>query len=201
LRLSLVVTTTNPNKTREIRALLAGLDLDLSTLEAWAGIVAPEETGRTFEENARLKALYYAAATGELVVAEDSGLEIDALGGRPGVESARFGGAGTTYPQKFKLIEEEMRQVGAAGSAARFVCALALASGGHLLFETRGVVEGQVAFPARGTGGFGYDPVFYYPPLNCTLADATAEQKAAVSHRGRAFQALRRFLVEHSEKG
>jgi XTP/dITP diphosphohydrolase len=190
----LVVATTNPNKTREIRALLAGLDVSLLALEAWAGIVAPEETGRTFEENARLKALYYAAATGELVVAEDSGLEIDALGGRPGVESARFGGAGTTYPQKFQLIENEMRQIGVAGSTARFVCALALARGTRILFETRGVVEGQVALPARGTRGFGYDPLFYYPPLNCTLAEATPEQKAAVSHRGRAFLALRKFL-------
>jgi XTP/dITP diphosphohydrolase len=191
----LVVATTNPNKTREIRELLAGLDVDLSTLEAWAGIVAPEETGRTFEENARLKALYYAGATGELVVAEDSGLEIDALGGRPGVESARFGGADTTYPQKFQLIENEMRQIGVAGSTARFVCALALARGDRILFETRGVVEGQVALPARGTGGFGYDPLFYYPPLNRTLAEATPEQKAAVSHRGRAFLALKKFLV------
>jgi XTP/dITP diphosphohydrolase len=196
----LVVATTNPNKTREIRALLAGLDVDLSTLEAWAAIAAPEETGRTFEENARLKALYYAAATGELVVAEDSGLEIDALGGRPGVESARFGGFDTTYPRKFQLIEEEMKELGAAGSTARFVCALALARGNRLLFETRGVVEGQVTFPARGTSGFGYDPLFYYPPLNCTFAEATAEQKAAVSHRGRAFRALKKFLVEGNSR-
>src|SRR6185295_7415834 len=111
----LLVATTNPNKVREIRQLLDGLPMDLVTLAEWPLVGAPEETGLTFEENARAKALYYAAATGELTVAEDSGLEIDALDRAPGVESARFGGADTSYPKKFELIYEALRAKGTAG--------------------------------------------------------------------------------------
>src|SRR5258707_14899765 len=123
---TLVVATTNPGKVREIRQLLAGIPFDVTTLAAWPQVAAPEETGSTFEENARAKALYYAAATGELTVAEDSGLSIDALGGAPGVESARFGGVALPYPEKFALIDAALREAGDRESAARFVCALAL---------------------------------------------------------------------------
>src|SRR5712692_8210294 len=105
----LLVATTNQNKLREIRQLLDGVTVKLVTLAAWPRVAPPEETGKTFDENARAKALYYAAATGELSVAEDSGLEIDALGGAPGVESARFGGAHTTYREKFILIYDALR--------------------------------------------------------------------------------------------
>jgi XTP/dITP diphosphohydrolase len=193
--LRILVATTNSGKLREIRALLAGVDLTLMTLDAWPGIEPPEETGKTFEENSRQKALYYAAVTGETVVAEDSGLEIDALGGLPGVQSARYGGAGATYLQKFALIEEALRRTGTADRSARFVCALTLARGDKVLFETRGVAEGKITPSPRGAGGFGYDPIFLYPPFGCTLAEATAEQKASVSHRGQAFRALARFLL------
>ena len=192
----LLVATTNRNKMQEIRSLLAGAPIELVTLEAWPKLEAPEETGRTFEENARAKALYYADATGELTVAEDSGLEIDALGGAPGVESASFGGADTTYPEKLALIDKRLRAVGELDSPARFVCALALARDDRVLFETRGVVEGRIAGKPAGAGGFGYDPIFFHPPYGRTLAEATAEQKAAVSHRGQAFRALRRYLEE-----
>jgi len=190
----LVVATTNRGKIREIEMLLNGVPFSLTSLTEWQHVVSPEETGRTFAENARLKAFYYAAHTGELTVAEDSGLEIDALDGAPGVESARFGGADSTYPEKFSLIYDALRARKAAGSTARFVCALALVRGGTLLFEARGVVEGTIAAEPRGTAGFGYDPIFFYPPFGCTLAEATAEQKATVSHRGKAFSALRTFL-------
>ena len=121
----LLVATTNRGKLREIRPLLAGLSIELVTLDAWPSLAAPEETGRTFEENARLKARYYAAATGLMTVAEDSGLEIDALGGAPGVESARYGGADASYQEKFRLIYDALRAREAGGSPARFVCALA----------------------------------------------------------------------------
>jgi len=190
----LLVATTNANKIREIRALLDGAGVDLVTLEAWPRIPAPEETGSTFDENARQKALYYAAATGELTVAEDSGLEIDALGGAPGVESARFGGAALPYADKFALIYERLRAAGRVDSSARFVCALALVRDGRVEFHTRGTVEGRIASAPSGTNGFGYDPIFLYPPYGCTLAQATAEQKAAVSHRGQAFRELRSYL-------
>ena len=188
----LVLATSNRNKVREIEGMLAGADVELITLDRWPGLPAPDETGATFEENARLKALYYAGATGELVVAEDSGLEIDALGGAPGVESARYGGD-VGYREKFALIYDALRSRPSDGSA-RFVCAVALARGRDVLFETRGTVEGRIAPQPRGTGGFGYDPIFFYPPYNATLAEATADQKAAVSHRGKAFRALKTFL-------
>ena len=190
----LVVATTNRNKVREIRAILRGLDVELLTLDAWPTVAAPDETGQTFADNAKQKATYYARATSELVVAEDSGLEIDALGGAPGVESARFGGAALDYPGKFALFAEQLRATGKEDRTARFVCALALVRGSSVLFETRGVVEGQIVLPPRGTNGFGYDPIFLYPPYGRTLAEATQEEKAAVSHRGRAFRELRGFL-------
>jgi XTP/dITP diphosphohydrolase len=189
----LLVATTNPNKVREIRQLLDSVNVELVTLAAWPGLAAPEETGKTFEDNARAKARYYATATGELTVAEDSGLEIEALGGAPGVESARFGGAATSYPEKFALIYDALRATPSATSAARFVCALALARGDRILFETRGTVEGTIAPEPKGDGGFGYDPIFFYPPYGKTLAEA-GDAKDAVSHRGKAFRALRTYL-------
>jgi XTP/dITP diphosphohydrolase len=216
----LLVATTNANKVREIRGLLASVPCELITLDAYPAVSAPEETGRTFEENARQKALYYAATTGELTVAEDSGLEIDALGGAPGVESARFGGVETSYPQKFAMLYEALRVAGrgargsdtvsdpgsdtgsdtvsdpAGGeSAARFVCAVALARGDRVLFEARGTVEGLIAREPKGDGGFGYDPIFFYPPYDRTLAEVPQAQKSVVSHRGAAFRKLREFLL------
>jgi XTP/dITP diphosphohydrolase len=192
----LLVATTNPNKVHEISQMLAGAPVDIVTLAEWPHVAAPEETGRTFEENARAKALYYAAATGELTVAEDSGLAIDALDGAPGVESARFGGAELTYPEKFALIDAALRAKGHRESPARFVCALALVRGGRVLFEARGTVEGRMSPEPKGQGGFGYDPIFFYPPYGQTLAEA-GDAKAAVSHRGEAFRALRAFLESY----
>jgi XTP/dITP diphosphohydrolase len=194
----LVVATTNRGKLREIEMLLDGIPLTLATLDDWPGVAPPDETGRTFAENARLKAVYYAHHTGQLTVAEDSGLEIDALDGAPGVESARFGGAGSSYPDKFTLIYDALRAKKAAASTARFVCSLALARRDGVLFETRGTIEGTIAPEPKGSGGFGYDPIFYYPPFGCTLAEATAEQKASVSHRGQAFRQLRTYLEMHA---
>ena len=190
----LLVATTNHAKLREIRSLLTDVPIELVTLARWPDLAPPEETGRTFAENARLKARYYAAATGLLTVAEDSGLEIDALGGAPGVESARFGGTDTSYAQKFALIYERLRAGPASGSSARFICALALARGDAVLFESQGIVEGHIAPEPAGGGGFGYDPIFFYPPFGCTFAEA-GDRKSAVSHRGAAFRALRDHLM------
>ena len=195
----LVLATTNRDKVREIREILAGVPVDLATLADVPPIEPPEETGLTFAENARLKAMYYAAALGGaggvLVAAEDSGLEIDALGGRPGVESARFGGAGTPYPEKFALIHDALGATPPPERTARFVCALAVVRDGRVLFEARGTIEGRIAPTPAGAGGFGYDPIFFYPPFGCTLAEA-ASRKSTVSHRGEAFRRLRVFL-EH----
>jgi XTP/dITP diphosphohydrolase len=189
---TLLIATTNPGKLGEIREILAGLPIDLETLAAHPHLIAPEETGTTFEENARLKALHYAALVDVPVVAEDSGLEIDALDGAPGVHSARFNGA--TYPEKFRALYERLRQREAIASPARFVCVVALGEGSEIRYVAHGTVEGHIAPAPRGEGGFGYDPIFFYPPFGRTLAELSPEQKAAVSHRGRAFRALRRFL-------
>ena len=186
----LLVATTNAGKMREIREILGDLDVEILTLADLPPIETPQETGTTFAENARLKALFYAASSNQLTVAEDSGLEVDALGGRPGVESSRFGGEQTTHLEKFALLYNE----GAAGSSARFVCALALARAGQVVFESCGTIEGRIAKRPAGTGGFGYDPIFFYPPFDSTLAEA-AHRKSEVSHRAEAFRQLRRFLL------
>jgi len=192
---TLVVATTNAGKLREIRDVLAGLAIEVRALADCPPIAEPEETGHTFEENARAKALYYAAATGGLVVAEDSGLEIDALDRAPGIHSARFGAdEAPTYPEKFALIYRMLHERRAPESTARFVCALALARPAEILFEARGTIEGRITAPPRGAGGFGYDPIFFYPPFDCTLAEVPADRKSSVSHRGQAFRALRGYL-------
>jgi XTP/dITP diphosphohydrolase len=193
-RTTLLLATTNQGKLREIRAMLSGLPIDLIGLDDVPPVEAPEETGATFAANARLKAEYYARATGVLAVAEDSGLEVDALGGEPGVNSARYGGADATYADKFRLIYDGLRAAGVETSPARFVCALALADQQGIRFESRGVVEGRIAPAPSGDGGFGYDPIFFFPPFGQTLAEVPAAEKAAVSHRGQAFRALHGYL-------
>ena len=190
--MKLLVATTNRGKLGEIVPLLAGLPVDIETLADYPAIAPPDETGSTFAENAVQKARFYAKHTVALTVAEDSGLEIDALGGAPGVHSARFGGD-TTYPQKFALIEEQLGRVPEVARTARFVCALAVADGDHIVFEARGTIEGLIAAEPHGTGGFGYDPIFFYPPFGGTLAEAP-DRKSSVSHRGMAFRQLREFL-------
>ena len=195
----LVVATTNPGKVREINDILAGAGIDLVPLDTFPGLIEPEETGTTFAENARLKALYYAQATGLPSVADDSGLEIEALDNAPGVHSARW--QGTDYAVKFRKIYELLQDRGLATSAARFVCHVALADQGRVVYTTEGIVNGQIAPAPRGTNGFGYDPIFYYPPYKCTLAELDLERKATVSHRGKAFGELRKFLIQTQGSG
>ena len=190
--MNLLIATTNPHKAAEIRALLAGLHVRLETLAEHPGLEAPEETGATFAENARLKAVAYSRLTGRTAVADDSGLEIDALDGAPGVRSARFGG--DSYAEKFAAIYRQLRARGAGTSTARFVCALAVADDGRIVFETRGVVEGCIAPAPAGAGGFGYDPIFFHPASGRTFGEILAAEKAAVSHRSQAFRALRDYL-------
>jgi len=193
--MKLVVATTNPGKLREIAGILSslrGVSLQVVPLQEFSGIAEPEETGATFAGNARQKALYYARATGLPSVADDSGLEIAALDNAPGVHSARW--HGTDYAVKFRKIYELLGERGAQGSAARFVCHVALADPTGVLFEAQGIVNGEIAPEPRGTNGFGYDPIFFYPPFGCTLAELDLERKASVSHRGKAFAALREYL-------
>ena len=194
--MQLLVATTNAHKLSEIRSILTGLDVDLVSLSDFPPVIVPDETGDTFVGNAREKALHYAAATGQLTLAEDSGLEIDGLNGEPGVRSARFNG--DSYPERFKVIYARLANAEQLGCRARFVCALAVARGSNILFETCGSVEGRVADEPSGAAGFGYDPIFHYPPYGKTLAEVSREEKAAVSHRGKAVRALRNYLASNT---
>jgi XTP/dITP diphosphohydrolase len=190
---SVLIATTNRGKLREIFGILAGVPVTLHTLNDFPGVTEPEETGTTFAENAQLKAIYYAEATGLSAVAEDSGIEIAALDNAPGVQSARW--HGNDYAVKFAAIYRELAARGQRASAARFVAHVAVASGNRICFEATGTVEGEIALEPRGTHGFGYDPIFFYPPYGCTLGEVGGERKAAVSHRGKAFRQLRDALL------
>jgi XTP/dITP diphosphohydrolase len=191
----LLLATTSRGKLREQKEALRGLDLEILSLEDVGPLDPPHETGATFRENARLKALYYHRATSLPAVAEDAGLEVEALGSVPGVESARFLGADTPYEKKNQRILERLEGVGETQRTARYVSAVALAAGGEIAFEHEAVCEGRIAFEPRGEGGFGYDPIFYYTPLSRTMAELSPEEKNQVSHRGKAMAALRRFLA------
>lgn len=192
----LLLATTNPGKLREIKGILAGVPVDLVGLAEFPALPEPEETGETFAENARLKALYYSRCLGVAAVADDSGIVIDALGGAPGVHSARW--HGTDYPTKFAAIYRELALRGLTTSPARFVAQIAVARGGSILFEAAGTIEGEIAREPKGEHGFGYDPIFWYPPYGCTLAEVDGVRKAAVSHRGQAFRQLRAWLAAPS---
>lgn len=189
---TLLLATTNAGKLREIRGILDGIPIELVSLEQFPGIHEPDETGATFADNARLKALYYAEQTGLPAVADDSGIEIDALDKAPGVHSARW--HGMDYPTKFAVIYRELAARNLAASAARFVAHIAVADEGRVVFEATGTVEGEIAPAPRGTFGFGYDPIFFFPPYGCTLGEVDGAKKAAVSHRGQAFRQLRIWL-------
>ena len=191
--MKLLVATTNPGKLREIAEILTGAPVELVTLEEYSDIPEPDETGGTFAENARLKALYYAGATGLPSVADDSGLEIDALDNAPGIHSARW--HGTDYPVKFRKIYQLLNARGLDTSDARFVCHIAVADDRGVVYEAEGVVAGRIAPEPAGANGFGYDPIFYYPPFGCTLAQLDPDRKGKVSHRGQAFRALRAHLI------
>jgi XTP/dITP diphosphohydrolase len=191
--LRIVLASRNQGKLREIGALLAGLPVEL-TLASEAGAPEVPEDGETFEANASTKASVTARATGLHALADDSGLEVSALGGEPGVRSARYSPEGRDAANNRKLLGEISRR-GLDRPAARFVCAVAFASpDGELLHVARGEAEGILLPEPRGENGFGYDPLFFSPELSKTFAEATPAEKAAVSHRGRALRDFRAFL-------
>lgn len=189
-RRRLLLATTNAGKLREIRELLAGLPIEIVSLGDIAPVEEPEETGSTFAENARLKAFHYAQHSGLWTVAEDSGLVVDALGGEPGIYSARFLRPDATYPERFAEIFRRLDEQPRASRTARFVAAVASVDRGEIVYETEGIVDGHITREPRGSSGFGYDPIFFYPPYRATLAEVTEEQKNAVAHRGVAFRAF-----------
>lgn len=184
--------TSNPGKLREFRSA-AGGRWQIEPLPGLRDIPAPHETGATFEENAILKARYYAErAPGAAIFAEDSGLEVDALGGAPGVYSARFAGPGADDSANNQLLLKRLE--GVSDRRARYVAVIALILPPEEPRVFRGTVEGEILREARGSGGFGYDPLFFYPPFNATFAEVSAEKKLTVSHRGRAVEKMREFL-------
>ena len=193
--MTLLIGTANPNKVREIRPLLKHLPLEIVTVADVAPIPEPQETCTTFWENARQKAFAYARASGLTVVAEDSGIEIAALNGEPGVYSARFLGPDVSYPDRFAEIHRRLASQPDASRDARFVTALTVVRGDEVLFETEATIDGEIADTPRGEHGFGYDPIFFYRPLGKTTAELTLEEKAAVSHRARAFRDFARWAA------
>ena len=181
--------TSNPGKLREFQ--LAAPDFDLRQLPR--PVPPPEETGSTFEENAALKALYYGGfADGHHLFADDSGLEVDVLGGAPGVHSARYAGPDATDADNNTLLLQRLS--GVTDRTARFVCVIALVKDGKLVRTFRGSVEGRILDAPRGSGGFGYDPLFYYEAFGCTFGEAPIGDKMLVSHRAQALEAMFTFL-------
>jgi XTP/dITP diphosphohydrolase len=195
----LLLATQNPGKVREIRRALAGLRWPVVGLAGVLDGPAPRERGRTFAQNARAKALHYSRRWPGLTLAEDSGLEIDALGGAPGVRSARFSSPAPSDEKNNRKVLRLLASVPAAGRRARFVCVMVLARQGRVVKEFRGIVRGRIAPAPRGRSGFGYDPLFYYPRLARTFAELAPGAKNEVSHRGRAARKLRRFLERKKE--
>ncbi len=195
--IELLVATSNAGKIRELSQRLAGLPLRLRLLSEFPSISEAEETGTTFAENAKLKALHYSSASGLLSLADDSGLAVDALGGRPGVYSARYAGQHATYAERMAKLLDELAATGDAERRARFVCVIAIADpacGSVGTFEGR--CEGRIAHEPCGTGGFGYDPVFIPEGHAQTFGELPDEIKRSISHRARALDQACRFLRE-----
>lgn len=193
---TLLLATTNEQKLIELRTILRELPCTLLSLRDIQLVMDVEETGATFAENALLKARAYAQAANVLTLADDSGLEIDALEGAPGIYSARFAGRETSYPERFRMILACLQDLPLARRTARFCCAIALAEpagDGHVV---EGVVEGLIAERPCGEYGFGYDPIFLLPDYGRTLAEMAPEEKHRISHRGRAAQAACRLLED-----
>ncbi len=193
----LLVATHNQGKVREYRELLADLPLEVTYLDAEGIIVDVEETGATFAENAVLKAQFYAGLSGLWTWADDSGLIVDALGGAPGVYSARYAGPGASDADRYRKLLDALAAVPWAERTARFCCTVALArpeTEGGLVETADGACEGVIAFGPAGSNGFGYDPVFYMPEHGATMAQLDAEVKNRISHRARAAAAAAPLL-------
>lgn len=190
----LLIATHNPGKVKEYEELLAGLPLEL-TYPAQEGLdIEVAETGNSFAENARLKACAYARASGLLTLADDSGLEVDALGGEPGIHSARYAGSEAGDEERYQLLLEKLREVPWAERTARFRCVIAVATPAGQIHTTDGTCEGIIAFEPNGEHGFGYDPVFYFQEYGMTMAELPPETKNKISHRARAAQRVREVL-------
>jgi XTP/dITP diphosphohydrolase len=190
----LLLATKNPGKLKEFAELLIDLDLEWLSLDEMGINVDVEESGETFKENAIIKATSYAKSSGCLTMADDSGLEVDALNGRPGVRTARFGGPHLSPVERYRYLLTLMKKIPEDQRSARFKCVIALAFPGGLVGISHGICEGTIANRPRGSGGFGYDPIFYLPNIGKTMAELTSNEKHGVSHRGLALANIKPIL-------
>lgn len=199
----IVFATGNAGKIREIREILADLGLEVVSMKDAGIAVEIEENGTTYEENAMIKARAVAAHAGteDIVMADDSGLEIDYLNKEPGIYSARYLGEDTSYRVKNQNLIERLAGVPDEKRTARFVCAIAAVLPDGRELTTRGTIEGRIGYEERGAGGFGYDPIFYVPEFGKSTAELSEEEKNAVSHRGRALRAMERELKKACDGG
>lgn len=194
---TLVLATGNSGKARELRELLREVPLEIKSLADFERIEDVEETGSTFEQNAVLKAQGFARQTGHLSLADDSGLEVDALEGAPGVLSARFAGADTAYDVKIPKLLAMLDATGDVGRLARFACVMAIADpDGRVVHTAHGICSGAIAHSPRGTNGFGYDPIFVPDGYDQTFGELTDEVKSRISHRARAAELIIRYLLD-----
>ena len=199
--LTLYLASGNPGKVREFRLAAAARGITVESVPRFSEIPACVEDGSTVEENAGKKALHYSRYTEVLVVSDDSGLCVDALGGAPGIHSARFSGPDATDADNNAKLLRELERAGARDRSAHYVCVIALARNGKLLKTFEGRVDGLILQSPRGQGGFGYDPYFIYPPFSKTFAQISADQKFSVSHRGAAFRLLLDSLPDLGDEG
>ncbi len=190
----IIFATGNEGKMREIRMILEDLGVPIISMKEAGIFTTVEENGSSFEENAALKARAVMEQTGGIVLADDSGLEIDWLDGAPGIYSARFMGEETSYDIKNAALIEKLAGVPDEKRTARFVCAIACALPDGRILTSRGVMEGRIGYEIRGKNGFGYDPIFYLPEYGCTSAEISPEQKNELSHRGKALRSMKEKL-------
>lgn len=191
----ILLATNNQGKIAELRSMMVDLPMEICGLADFPGVGEVEETGGTFAENARLKAIGYARQTGVTALADDSGLEVDALEGRPGVLSARYGGEGTSFENKMKMLLGELENTNSAHRSAQFSCAIAISDeNGRILFESEGICRGRIALSPIGSCGFGYDPIFVPDGYEQTFGELSGAIKQNISHRSRALSQIIPFL-------
>lgn len=190
----IIFATTNKNKVREVNMIMEGFDVELCTMEEAGVKVDIVEDGTTFEENAVIKAKTVMEATGEIAIADDSGLEVDYLDGAPGIYSARFLGEDTSYDVKNNYIIDKLKDAKGKERSARFVCAIAVAFPDGEVITCRGTIEGLIGYEQKGTNGFGYDPIVYVPEYEMTTGEMAPELKNSISHRGKALEQMKEIL-------
>ncbi len=190
----IIFATGNEGKMKEIRMILSDLGYEICSMKEIGLDMEIEENGTTFEENAIIKARAISERTGEIVLADDSGLEVDYLNGEPGIYSARFLGEDTPYDVKNRYIIDQLADAKGDERSARFVCAIACVFPNGDVKTTRGTIEGLIGYEQKGSNGFGYDPIFYIPEYDCTTAELSAEVKNEISHRGKALEAMKEII-------